>query len=142
MKNYNERTQDILQKAAVQKKRNAKTVKTATLLSVLLTVILAFNLFMFVPYSTGGFDIRLYKNSKYYSVIQKVGELTYDKAVVKSNFERWTEKLGDFSVPVDEDTSRPTSPGNVGESNNGYKEVTNNQTDGVIEGELFRRGGD
>ncbi|MDE6585119.1 MAG: beta-propeller domain-containing protein [Clostridia bacterium] len=145
MKNYNERTQDILQKAAVQKKRNAKTVKTATLLSVLLTVILAFNLFMFVPYSTGGFDIRLYKDSKYYSVIQKVGELTYDKAVVKSNFERWTEKLGDLPVN-DGDASGATPPTvtapGTAEGNDGYKEVTNNQTDGVIEGDLFKRGGD
>ena len=143
MKTYNERTQDILKKAEAGKKKRVKTIKLTSIIASVCAVALAFNLFMFVPYRAGAVNISKYKDSEYYAVIKKVNDLTYGQIEKKSNFQRMAESLSAIfglftkgagaSAPngVDESTGIVSRPD--------YEEVTNNQTNGVIEGDLFKR---
>lgn len=141
MKTYNERTKDILNKAEAGKAKKKKTIKLTSIVAGVCAVAVAFNLFMFVPYRAGDVNITKYKNSEYYSVIKKVKDLTYGQVEKKSNFQRVAESLSgifglftkgaDAEAPEASTGARPDRPD--------YEEVTNNQTDGVIEGDLFKR---
>ena len=142
MKTYNERTQDILKKAEEGKAKRIKTVKLTSIIASVCAVMLAFNLFMFVPYREGGVNIAKYKNNEYYAVIKKVNDLTYGQVEKKSNFQRVAESVSGFfglflKGANSSDGHTGAAPGS--EARPAYEEVTNNQTDGVIEGDLFKR---
>lgn len=143
MKTSKERTASILQKAEA-KRRTRKKIKIISILSGVAAALLAFNLVLFVPYTVGDADITKYSSSQYYGVIQKLYGLTYSPRKT-NNFTEWgiTDWLdGMFatgsSAPGDA-SSPPTNSGMSGEINNSYQETTLNQTDGVIEGDLFKR---
>lgn len=144
MKTYNERTQDILQKAEAGKAKKMKTVKLTSIIASVCAVVLAFNLFMFVPYQTEGVNIDRYKTSEYYTVIKKVNDLTYGEVRKESNFQRLTKSLKEFfgsftkGAGAEAPDGAAGAPPTITESPS-YEEVTNNQTNGVIEGDLFKR---
>ncbi len=142
MRTYEERTERILEKAKQIKKKRRTAAIAVT--SCALGLILACNLVLFIPYQTGGVDISVYKDSEYYPVIESLSKLTYNSATKTNNFEKL---INSFSAKgnVDSVADPPNMSGNESSSYNGsssYKEVTNNQTEGVIEGDLFKRSGD
>lgn len=143
MKTYKERTDSILQKAEVQRKKR-KRIKLISILSSVAAVILAFNLVMFVPYTVGDVDISQYKSSEYYDVIKQLYGLTYSPRKT-NNFKEWFGggKSGAGAAVSDNLTSNPPMTG--GDGNGGFGEVDysfseplRNQTDGVTEGDYFK----
>lgn len=138
MTDYEERTQRILEKAQAEKHRRKK-IKIASVTAGALAAVLTLNLVLFVPYQTGGVNISKYKNSEYYSVISALSGLTYDDAVTTNNFTKWLGGLGTDSTPGDSEIAGgvPIDDGNG--SGQTYREVTNNQTENVIEGDLIKR---
>lgn len=136
--NYEERTQRILEKAAMEKRRRKK-IKIASIAAGATALVLTLNLVLFVPYSEGGIDISKYKNSEYYSVIDSLSKLTYGKAETTNNFTEWFGSLGSKNVDSDYAAEPPTSGEMTTGSSQQYEETTNNQTDGVIEGDLIKR---
>lgn len=146
MRTYKQRSKNIEQTVIREKKRRTHVRITAVISSALAFVV-GVNLFLFVPYTTGGApSLKAYKKSEYYSVIEKLAPLTYAAPVTKNNFDRWD--LGGALKKThwgasDGNTSTPPSsdmPNRVeGES---YVEVTDNQVEGVTEGDLFKRSKD
>lgn len=123
-----------------------------------LVLLVALNLVLFLPYPDANANVSAYANSPYYELIKVVNDLTYSKPQYGNNFEAWTDGLfpsggsnkGDGDVglagadasPGGADRpndivppAAPTSPG----SSDKYEETTNNQVDGVIEGDLLKR---
>lgn len=140
LKTYKERTERILEKAKqIKKKRRTAAI---SITSCALGLILACNLALFVPYQAGGVDISVYKDSEYYPVIESLSTLTYDGSYTTNNYQEW---FGSYKK-IDYEATAPTAPAdypeNDGQSNSAYAEVTNNQTEGVIEGDLFKRSND
>lgn len=151
MKTCNERMHSILEKAEMQKLRNARNRKRKiiAIVSSIAAAVIAFNLVLFVPYTVGDVNLSQYRTSEYYGVIQKLSKKTHSPYTT-NNFHEWFGDLsfgskkgasapGDWatsSVPGDNLT--PSAPGSS-ESNNNYNEVTLNQTKGVTEGDLFKR---
>lgn len=134
MTNYEERTQRILEKAQAEKRRRKK-IKIVSVTAGVLAAALTLNLVLFVPYQTGGVNISKYKNSEYYSVISTLSELTYDDAVTTNNFIEW---IGGLGSQYEASTAPGAEINNIGEGQT-YQEVTNNQTENVIEGDLIKR---
>ena len=143
MKTYKERMTSILHRASEQSAERARRSKRTILLSVtagFLVLVLAINLLLFLPYPSGLQDISRYADSEYYTLMQKLNELTYSAPEHKNNFDAW---FGDFFDGL----GNKHMSGTAGEdfapapdaSESGYREVTDNQEAGVIEGDLFKR---
>lgn len=141
MKTYKERTADILIRAETQRKKKKK-IKLISVCTVFLCAIIGLNLFLFIPYSTALPSVSAYKDSEYYPLIQQINALTYRPPRYKNNFEAIFGNLFSFSSAKGDNSSAEggvdMTPGQS-EPENGYVEVTNNQEEGVIEGDLFKR---
>lgn len=133
MKTSTERTKDILARADAEKARRKKRITLTSVLAAGLSLVLAFNLVLFIPYNTAMPDLSAYKDSEYYSLMQQINELTYRPPRYKNNFEAW---FGDLFSGKGDDMAE--APGNTGDDS-AYSEVTDNQVQGVIEGDLFKR---
>lgn len=133
MKTSTERTKDILARADAEKARRKKRIKLTSVLAAGLSLVLAFNLVLFIPYNTAMPDLSAYKDSEYYSLMQQINELTYRPPRYKNNFEAW---FGDLFSGKGDDMAE--APGNAGDDS-AYSEVTDNQVQGVVEGDLFKR---
>ena len=136
MKTSTERTKDILARAAAEKARRKKRITLTSVLAAGLSLVLAFNLVLFIPYNTAMPDLSAYKDSEYYSLMQQINELTYRPPRYKNNFEAW---FGDLFSGKGDDMAE--APGNAGDDS-AYSEVTDNQVQGVIEGDRFKRADD
>ena len=136
MKTSTERTKDILARADAEKARRKKRITLTSVLAAGLSLVLAFNLVLFIPYNTAMPDLSAYKDSEYYSLMQQINELTYRPPRYKNNFEAW---FGDLFSGKGDDMAE--APGNAGDDS-AYSEVTDNQVQGVIEGDRFKRAGD
>lgn len=119
------------------------------------------NLWLFIPYNTTPPDAEEYKDSEYYELIKKLKALTFEKPKYKNNAEKiWNEikDISFFPSVKNEDNAEmdyvvdgaPMAPGSSGgaytdavngaENGTGsYKEVTDNQVEGIIEADRIKR---
>ena len=137
MKTSTERTKDILARADAEKARRKKRIKLTSVLAAGLSLVLALNLVLFIPYNTAMPDLSAYKDSEYYSLMQQINRLTYRPPQYKNNFEAWFGGL--FSGAGG---NMAEDPGGGSADDSAYSEVTDNQVQGVIEGDRFKRAGD
>ena len=145
MPNYRERTEHIQEKLRTQKYRRRKRVKRLAVLSSVLSVVLVFALVLFVPYSVGGYpNLSRYEESDYYPVMEKLSKIVYSPAEKTNNFKRWNVAdnlfggIGCAAAPKGDTDMAPGAEYNQN-SGDSYQEVTNNQVQGVTEGDLFKR---
>ena len=159
MKTYKQRTGDILKKAR-KKQQTKKRTLVAALSSCACAAFVALACVLFVPLPQPPTAADAYKNSEYYPVIQQLDKKlnTSKNPVYKNNFEKWTAGIEDFfSLFSDKATGGnmlPVAPGyggvledwleeEKGEQNSAgpsdYVETTDNQTQGVIEADRFKR---
>lgn len=150
MKNYDEYTDRIRSKAKNMKKRRriALTCTAVFVLTLALT--------LFVPYSDRLPNVERYQNSPYYKLINGINKATWQPPAHKNNYE-WLKDLLSSGLKADAPTSgaivfepnmmMPGAEGSVivqdasTNTNKGqtYEEVTDNQVQGVIEGDIFKR---
>lgn len=156
MRTSEERLYSIKQKAAeraaAQARRSAK-IKFLSVIAAALCIVIAANLILFVPFSSGIPDLTRFSASEYYPLMNKINELTYTPPRYKNNFEKLIHSIQsdgnmdtgispeplppttdrpDVSVSDDENTTSPSGE-------NDYQDVTDNQVQGVTEGDLFKR---
>ena len=162
MKTYKERTNSILQKADKTHRQQIKKIAKVSGMGLGAT---ALALVLFLPYPTSLPSVTAYKDSPYYEVIQTLNELAYEPPMYKNNFEKWTSGLrnlgmvgsGGLAAPFlppsngndwVENATPPTSGSSNtqgttsiggGNSNGNYVENTDNQVQGVTEGDLLKR---
>ncbi len=151
--NYGRRLNKILEKAegerTAQKKR--RRIALVSVLSSAAALILALNLALFVPYTVGGYNISAYKKSEYYALMNEIGSLNCTKPRRTNNFQEafraifgagaaGAEAPG-FDTNLEGDPSGGALPdeGEPPTSDQHYEEVTNNQVQGVVEGDLLKR---
>lgn len=124
--NNEERTEEIFaraEKIKKTKKRNARIAVT----SIVATLVVSLQLFLFIPYSSPVRNLKKYANSEYYSLIQGIEPITRKQNRYKNNFEKFFSK---FSLK---------SAGDAAPNSANYNETTDNQTDGVTEGDRLKR---
>ncbi len=161
MKSYQQQTQSILRKA-----RKKKTQKRAVLGGIAALAVTTLAFVLFLPFPSPASRVTAYKDSDYYTVIEKLDEISHSGTpTYKNNFEKWTAQLSSLFSPKFGSTSDflgvapPTAPGNSNESvarpdgsvgstedkgdsgtsDDNYQETTDNQVEGVIEADLLKR---
>ncbi len=154
MKNFDERMESIRNKT--EKLRRAKRRNAAIVFSCAGAFVLALVLTLFVPYSTALPDVSMYKDSPYYSVIEKLNAYNYEPPEYKNRYEALVDELQGIVLTMDAapgvgNEIAPEQPAwNAGsmvsdgsDSDPGtsdvYAEVTDNQVAGVIEADIFKR---
>ncbi len=149
MKTYKERTESILQKAQEAQSKNKQIGKTVGIIAAALVAVTALNLALFLPYSNEPVSVAQHQDSKYYTVIKKLNEISYKPPMYKNNFEKWTAQgarlldgifsgCGASGGTVMDGTMSPPNA-EIGQGAQGYVETTDNQVAGVIEGDLLKR---
>lgn len=113
--------------------RRSKLIKLCSLAACLCIMITALSLWMFIPFSTELPDVSEYEDSEYYSIIEKLNVATFRPPVYKNNFQKIFRRIINFIAPKTED-----SLGLEGSSSS-YREVTDNQVQGVIEADNIKR---
>lgn len=105
-------------------------------------LVTALNLVLFIPYNTNPPDVSKYADSEYYSVIQSINALTYQKPKYKNNFQSLMATLGSIGRNFMKGDMAPEAPMDAPNAENAgqkYEEVTDNQVTGVVEGDIFKR---
>lgn len=156
MKSYNERAEATREKIKIYKNK-AKTRRKIliSLISVCSCLLIAFNLVMFIPYTTYPsvpINLSEYKNSEYYDLIKELSYIQYGdsvKPVYKNNFQRLADSFkkgasGENGGIFGDADQGMLAPGGSGDSSGAsgsehYEETTDNQVAGVIEGDLLKR---
>lgn len=142
MKTYEERTTDILKKARLQR-RKRNIIHTGIACIFILGIIL------FIPYNTTPPSVERYAASDYYSIIEKMNKLTYSPPYYKNAFEQYVlEPLDSTFFPkstscddlIYESTEAEMPGDSASGQDKGFTDVTDNQVDGIIEGDRFKRG--
>ncbi len=125
--------------AAADLKPHAKALKRrkfAVWAACISIFILSLNLWLFLPYSGELQDLSRYADSEYYGLMLKVQELAErpPNSRYRNNFHKYfgTYEQSDEGVL----TASPLMPGVPADK---YEEVTDNQFEGIIEGDLFKR---
>ena len=138
MKTYHERTEDVLAKIEHKKK-----VRRITRIAITATVTAILALVLFLPYTPP--SVRQYAGSPYYALIQKINTAQYGTPKHANRFEALLDGILSFGLTSNSTTGAvvpaPGAPAtSPDESANGsYQEVTDNQVEGVIEGDLIKR---
>lgn len=136
MKTYGERTEDVLLK--IRKiKRTRRIVSCAVAASLVLVLTLA----LFLPFGTQMSGVRQYADSPYYELIQKLNAYRYDPPKGGNLLDMLFGASGDGSMR--EGNLLTEAPGASLDTPTGdnadYQEITDNQVNGVIEGDIIKR---
>jgi len=153
MKTYHERSADVAAKISKLKRERKKRKIVVSTVCFGLAAVLA--LVLFLPFSTNAPNISRYSGSPYYSLMQRINEATYERPQYVNNFEKLTSQLtrslgfvvkGDVmeapeaAVPVPDEGRGPQTGASAEDVANGqYVEVTDNQVEGVVEGDIIKR---
>ena len=137
-----------LEEGKTKMKRTAPIVAAASFL-----VVLALSLYLFVPFAPVTSDLKAYRGSAYFPLIEEIEDyrLSFLQPTYKNNFEALSSSLGGlfdggFKGGAGGSNMGGSAP-SIGENgawapdmneNGDYVEVTDNQVEGVIESDLFK----
>lgn len=134
----------IIEAKPKAKKTRKRSIFKPLALVASLAIVVGLSLWLFIPYDTTPPTVSEYADSEYYSLIQKIAAYRYRPPRYKNNFEMLASgfKYG-AGAPGDLNgadgsggSSGATDIGMLGDS---YFEVTDNQVEGVIEGDRIKR---
>ena len=111
-----------------------------TIIAACISVFAVFlSLWLFLPFSSELEDLSKYSNSEYYGLMLKVQELACRPANYRyaNNFEKYVMSIGRVFDSATGESAVPNASMDLNVDK--YEEVTDNQYDGVIEGDLFKR---
>lgn len=145
MKTFDDRKKSVQQYMWMIQDKRRKAIISVTS-TVLVVVILA--LVLFLPFDNALPDVRMYADSEYYGLIQRLNVLRYEPPKHNNNFEVMVDSVVNFqqkgeAIAPGGSNAAPTFPYAVGDSPNAspdeYVEVTDNQVLGVTEADIFKR---
>ncbi|MBQ8408510.1 MAG: beta-propeller domain-containing protein [Clostridia bacterium] len=121
----------------IRRNKKARLYRMSALAACIAILAVSISLWLFIPFNTALPDVSMYADSEYYEIIQKLNEITYYEPTDKNNFEKYVQNFidGMFMAKAESDGAMEPTSGTPGE----YVEVTDNQVQGVIEGDLFKR---
>ncbi len=125
-------------------RKRPKWQKWTAIAACICLLVTALNLVLFLPYNTTPPDVSKYAESEYYSVIQSINALTYQKPEFKNRFQSLWDTLSSLGRNFMKGDMAPGAAApedfeSAGDINQSYQEVTDNQVSGVIEGDIFKR---
>ncbi len=143
MKTYDERSHDVAEKMNKLKKQRKTRNRILTGTCLILAVVLIGCLF--IPYDTDPASVDQHARNPYFKVIQKVNALTYSPPRYSNAFQSILGSLSSLTGGLKMEISdAPAMNGGaamqpVAGAPEEYVEVTDNQVQGVIEADIFKR---
>lgn len=141
MRTFDERNRDV-QNRLEKKRRTRRRVYGA----VALCCVLALALVLFVPLRSTPPSVAKYSGSPYYSLIYKINDYLYEPPAYANRFEMAADAVQNWVSGISDGngTAANEAPSDgLGLVDEGgyasYVEVTDNQVEGVTEGDLFKR---
>lgn len=127
---------------AIKPQRNKVLISLAAACACIALIVC--NLWLFIPFRTSPSDVSQYADSEYYTLIQNLNVLTFEKPKYKNNAEKlWAGLVNIISWGMKDATNAPSSSvapnGTDGGSSGNYKEITDNQVEGIIEADRIKR---
>lgn len=144
-----------------KRKKKINWMRFGALAACICLMVTSLSLFLFIPFKTTVPDISQYEDSEYFPIIEKINMLSAVKPKYKNNFDKIISSFaavgGVFDNNVDMDINDgfdenedlddsimapgdPSPEGGTGSVTNGkYEETTDNQVQGVIEGDIIKR---
>lgn len=122
---------------AVPDEKAGQARKKIIKLSLIAALITALALVLFVPISSAPPSVKRYSGSEYYNVIEKLNEVSYIKPSYKNNYQRLIRMTHDLKYYGEGIETPMPEPGSAPGSQT-YREVTDNQTAGIIEGDRIK----
>ena len=145
MKTFDDRkkcVQNHIQKIQMKRRKALITATSTTLVLAILALVL------FIPYDTTPPDVSRYAVSEYYGLIQRINTLSYQPPKHTNRFEAAWDVLSNFGKKGTSEwpapgadnlmQAAPTTP-NASPDGDQYVEVTDNQVQGVVEADIFKR---
>lgn len=130
---------ELLLDAAPKKRRisNQKRSRMSVwgILAASLVLVATLSVWLLIPYDVTPPDVSQYEGSQYYGVIMKLNRVTFHRPKYKNRLQMVLSKVEDFFLFAKAEDAGP------GESATGdaYRETTDNQVAGVIEGDILKR---
>ncbi len=124
-----ENAKDILKELKREKRQKRKWLRYG-LLATACSLLIALNLWLFIPFKVTPPSVAEFSSSPYYSVIQKLNIANFKTPKYKNNFQKLI-RGGFFPFKATMDVEMPEM--------NEYVETTDNQVNGVIEADLIKR---
>jgi len=122
---------------AIPRKRNKAFLSLVAACACL--ALLFCNLWLFIPFNTTPPDVSSYADSAYYGLIEKLNLLTFQRPKYKNNAEKlWagTKKLALGGLMASDGDASPEDGAGTGDT---YKEITDNQVEGITEADRIKR---
>ena len=101
--------------------------------------LIAASLWLFIPFPTDLPDVSQYADSEYYGLIEKLNVLTFQPPKYKNNAAKLFGSLKNLAPTNIGSLSTDVMMGDSSNGSGGYREVTDNQTAGVIEADRIKR---
>ena len=137
-----------------RKKKKFNLMKFGVIAACICLMVTALNLYLFIPFKAQMPDVSQYEDSEYFPIIEKINAMAAVTPKYKNNFNKIMSALSSVGKKVDLDggdimedfvngapSANPdydASPEN-GNKDEGYKEITDNQVEGVTEGDIIKR---
>ncbi len=101
-------------------------------------------LWLFMPFSVTPPDVSKYSGSEYYPIIEKLNELTFEKPKYKNNAQKLKSGVDQavnsaYKYAGGFDAAPEMADGINGASGSAYREITDNQVEGIIEADRIKR---
>ncbi|MBE6665748.1 MAG: hypothetical protein E7603_05975 [Ruminococcaceae bacterium] len=96
------------------------------------------SLWLFIPFNTTLPDVSRYADSEYYGLIQKLNVLTFEQPKYKNNAATLWAAIKNAGMNKATDNAPESTTGEANGTGN-YKEITDNQVEGIIEADRIKR---
>jgi len=145
MKTYTERAADVARKMDILRKARRRKLVAGTCLCLLAVVLVSA---LFIPFQPKMQDIRAHAGSPYYDLIRKLNYATAEQPEYKNAMDAILSAFVSLKGATNGELAGPpmaADPGEMpeaglnGTGNGSYVEVTDNQVQGIIEGDIIKR---
>ena len=134
---------DVDEKYIKEAETNMGTIRIIKA-AVVLVLFVALSLYLFIPFAPVTSDLTAYESSSYFPLIEGIEDyrLTFMQPIYKNNFQWFAAEvvdLLDFGLKGGAmDNMAPGNSADMEMGNGSYIESTDNQVNGVIEGDLMK----
>ena len=129
------------------RRRSPKRIAVlSSVAACLVAFVTALSLWLFLPFDKSGDDLARYEGSEYYELIKALDSMSPNRTDFRNNFDLVINSLmgiiTDTNLAPGDDVPEfmpSVDSSNEANSNGAYVETTDNQVEGVIEGDILKR---
>jgi len=146
LRSFGELDDKYIEEADPRKKKKRRPYASIAIAATVAVLCTSLALWLFIPFNTDPPVLSEYADSEYYPLIQKLSDATYTPPKYHNNYQIFVQSVDDIVTTLtggatkgesmDFEANEPTAEADGTQQ---YVEVTDNQVEGVIEGDILKR---